>query len=263
VKINLKLKIENLNFEIDNTKILKNINFNIKKGEFVGVIGPNGCGKSTLLKNIYNILTPTNGSIFIDNTSIENFSPKELAKKISTLTQHSGGDFDFSIVDIVLMGRYAHSSMFSSTSKKDLKIAKGALDKVGLSNFENRSFLSLSGGEQQRVMIARAIAGENDFFILDEPTNHLDIRYQLEIMDIMKSLDITMFSAIHDMNIAATYCDKLILLEDGKIIAIGTPDEVLSKKNFRNVFGVEVYLSKNPYTNKLSINYIPKCFSTK
>ncbi len=259
----LKLKIENLSFEIDSAKILNDINFNIKKGEFVGVIGPNGCGKSTLLKNIYNILTPTSGSIFIDNTPIDNFSSKELAKKISTLTQHSGGDFDFSIIDIVLMGRYAHSSMFSSTSKTDLKIAKEALDKVGLSHFENRSFLSLSGGEQQRVMIARAIAGDNDFFILDEPTNHLDIKYQLEIMDIMKSLDITMFSAIHDMNIAATYCDKLILLKEGNIADIGTPTEVLSKENFKEVFGVEVYLSTNPYTDKLSINYIPKCFSAK
>lgn len=254
----MKLKIENLNFEIDTTKILKNINLEIKKGEFVGIIGPNGCGKSTLLRNVYNILSPTNGNIFIDNTSIDDFSSKELAKKISTLTQHSGGDFDFSIIDIVLMGRYAHSSMFSSTSKKDIKIAKEALEKVGLSHFENRSFLSLSGGEQQRVMIARAIAGQNDFFILDEPTNHLDIRYQLEIMDIMKSLDITMFAAIHDMNIAATYCDQLILLEEGNIIAIGTPTEVLSKENFLNIFGVEVYLSVNPYTNKLSINYIPK-----
>jgi iron complex transport system ATP-binding protein len=254
----LKLKIENLNFEIDNIKILNNINLNIKKGEFVGIIGPNGCGKSTLLKNIYNILTPTNGKIFIDDTLINNFSSKELARKISTLTQHSGGDFDFSILDIILMGRYAHSSMFSSTNKKDLLIAKKALDKVGLSHFKHRSFLSLSGGEQQRVMIARAIAGENDFFILDEPTNHLDIRYQLEIMDIMKSLDITMFSAIHDMNIASTYCDKLILLNQGKIISIGTPREVLTKENFKDIFGVEVYLSTNPFTNKLAINYIPK-----
>ena len=257
----MKLKIENLSFEIDNTKILKDISFNIKKGEFVGIIGPNGCGKSTLLKNIYSLLTPTKGNISIDETPINCFSSKELAKKISTLTQHSGGDFDFSIIDIVLMGRYAHSSMFSSTSKKDIEIAKEALAKVGLSHFENRSFLSLSGGEQQRVMIARAISGKNDFFILDEPTNHLDIRYQLEIMDIMKSLDITMFSAIHDMNIAATYCDKLILLEEGRIIAMGTPFEVLSKENFKDVFGVEVYLSTNPYTDKLSINYIPKCFS--
>ena len=254
----MKLKIENLNFEIDNTKILNNINFEIKKGEFVGIIGPNGCGKSTLLKNIYNILTPTNGNIYIDNSSITEFSPKELAKKISTLTQHSGGDFDFSILDIILMGRYAHSSMFSSTNKKDLLIAEKALDKVGLSHFKHRSFLSLSGGEQQRVMIARAIAGENDFFILDEPTNHLDIRYQLEIMDIMKSLDITMFSAIHDMNIASTYCDKLILLNRGEIISIGTPREVLTEENFKNIFGVEVYLSTNPFTKKLAINYIPK-----
>ncbi len=259
----MKLKIENLSFEIDSTMILNNINFEIKKGEFVGIIGPNGCGKSTLLKNIYNVLTPTTGKIFIDNISTDKFSSKELAKKISTLTQHSGGDFDFSIIDTVLMGRYAHSSMFSSTSKKDLEIGEKALEKVGLSHFKNRSFLSLSGGEQQRVMIARAIAGENDFFILDEPTNHLDIRYQLEIMDIMRSLDITMFSAIHDMNIAATYCDKLILLEKGNITAIGTPTEVLSKKNFKDVFGVDVYLSKNPYTNKLSINYIPKEFLSK
>jgi iron complex transport system ATP-binding protein len=256
----LKLKIENLYFEIDNIKILNNINLNIKKGEFVGIIGPNGSGKSTLLKNIYNILIPTEGAIYIDDVSIDNFSSKELAKKISTLTQHSGGEFDFSILDIVLMGRYAHSSMFSSTTQYDLKIAREALKKVGLDHMESRSFLSLSGGEQQRVMIARAIVGENDFFILDEPTNHLDIRYQLEIMDIMKSLNITIFSAIHDMNIATTYCDKLILLNKGNIISIGTPNEVLTKENLNNIFGVEAYLSTNPFTQKLVINYIPKSY---
>ena len=254
----MKLKIEDLSFEIDKTKILKDINFEIKKGEFVGVIGPNGSGKSTLLKNIYNILTPSKGKILIDGISIESFTSKELAKKISTLTQHSRGDFDFSILDIVLMGRYAHSSIFSSINKNDIAIAKKALEKVGLSHFENRSFLSLSGGEQQRGMIARAIAGENDFFILDEPTNHLDIRYQLEIMDIMKSLNITIFSAIHDMNIASTYCDKLILLNNGEIVSIGTPTEVLTEENFKNIFGVEVFLSTNPFTKKLAINYIPK-----
>ena len=254
----MKLKVEDLSFKVENIEILNEINLSIDNGEFVGIIGPNGSGKSTLLKNIYNTITPTSGSIFVDNIPISSLSSKELAKKISTLTQHSGGDFDFSILDIVLMGRYAHSSMFSSTSKNDLEIAKEALVKVGLSHFENRSFLTLSGGEQQRVMIARAIVGENDFFILDEPTNHLDIRYQLEVMDILKSLEITIFSAIHDMNIASTYCDKLVLINHGKIVAIGTPIEVLTEENFNNVFGVKVYLSENPYTNKLAINYIPK-----
>jgi iron complex transport system ATP-binding protein len=158
------------------------------------------------------------------------------------------------------MGRYAHTSIFSSQNKKDVEIGKGALRKVGLSGYENRSFLKLSGGEQQRVMIARAIAMENEFFILDEPTNHLDIRYQLEIMDILKSLEITMFSAIHDMNIGATYCDKLVILNKGKIVTIGTPEEVLTENNLREIFGVEAYISRNPYTKKISINYIPKKF---
>ena len=256
----MKLKIENLGFKINNTEILNEINLEIKTSEFVGVIGPNGCGKTTLLKNIYNVLSPTNGSIYIDSEPTHSFSSKKLAQKVSTLSQHSGGDFDFTILEIILMGRYAHSSIFSSTNKKDITIARSALERVGLTKFEDRSFLSLSGGEQQRVMIARAIAMENDFFILDEPTNHLDVKYQLEVMDIMKSLNITIFSAIHDMNIAATYCDKLILLDKGKIVSIGTPKEVLNKKNFKEIFGVEVYLSTNPFTHKLAINYIPTSF---
>ncbi len=256
----MKIEVKKLNFAINNNFILKNININIKKGEFVGIIGPNGSGKSTLLKNIYNLLTPTSGEILIDNTPISTFSSKELAQNISTLAQHSNSDFDFSVIDIVLMGRYAHSSIFSSTSKKDLNLARSSLEKVGLLHLENRSFLSLSGGEQQRVMIARAITGENDFFILDEPTNHLDINYQLEIMDILKSLNITIFSAIHDMNIASTYCDRLILINKGEVVSVGVPTEVLTEDNFSNIFGVTTYLSTNPYTKKLSIHYVPKKF---
>lgn len=252
----IKLNVKNIKFSINNKQILKDISFEIKRGSFVGVIGPNGSGKSTLLKNIYRIYRPDSGEITIDNKSLANMKDKDCAKEIAVLAQESNTQFDFTVEQIVKMGRYPYKSVFQDYSKSDLEMVKNMLDRVGLSDYADQSFSNLSGGEKQRTLIARALVQNTDFLILDEPTNHLDIGYQIQLMDLVKSLKITTLSAIHDMNIASMYCDYLIVMKDGKIINSGTVEEVITSQMLKEVFGVNAYVGKNPINNKLQVSYM-------
>ncbi|WP_297639083.1 ABC transporter ATP-binding protein [uncultured Clostridium sp.] len=251
-----KLQIENLDYYIQNKKILDNIKLEIKEGEFVGIIGSNGSGKSTLLKNIYRIYKPQKGEIFIDDKDIFKMKGKEIAKKLGVLAQENSSEFDFKVEDVVKMGRYPYKSLFEDYSKKDLEIVDKMLKKVGMDKLKERNFNSLSGGEKQRVLIARALVQDAEILILDEPTNHLDVGYQLQIMDIVKKLRITTFAAIHDMNIAAMYCDYLILMKEGKIIKKGRTEEILTQKIIKEIFNVECHIGKNPITGTVHIFYI-------
>ena len=251
-----KLKVKNLRFSIDKKEILKNISFDVPKGSFIGIIGPNGSGKSTLLKNIYRLYKPSSGEILLDNKNLFKMKDKECAKEIAVLAQESNSQFDFTVEQIVKMGRYPYKAMFEEYSKEDLKMVYDMLEKVGLESYKDRSFLNLSGGEKQRVLIARALVQNTDFLILDEPTNHLDIGYQIQLMDLIKSLNITTLSAIHDMNLASMYCDYLVVMKDGKIITCGTVKEVITKEMLKDVFGVNTYISINPINNKLQVSFM-------
>lgn len=252
----LKLQIKNLGFNIDKNEILKDISFDIKEGAFVGVIGPNGSGKSTLLKNIYRLYKPSSGEIFLDNKNLSKMKDKECAREIAVLAQESNSQFDFTVEQIVKMGRYPYKSTFEDYSKNDLQMVKEMLEKVGLDNYGDRSFSNLSGGEKQRTLIARALVQNTDFLILDEPTNHLDIGYQIQLMDLVKSLNITTLSAIHDMNIASMYCDYLILIDNGKIIKFGSVEEVITSKMLKEVFGVNAYVGINPMNKRLQVSFM-------
>lgn len=252
----IKLQIKNLGFNIDKNEILKDISFDIEKGAFVGVIGPNGSGKSTLLKNIYRLYKPSSGEIFLDNKDLSKMKDKECAREIAVLAQESNSQFDFTVEQIVKMGRYPYKSTFEDYSKSDLKMVKEMLKKVGLDDYGDRSFSNLSGGEKQRTLIARALVQNTDFLILDEPTNHLDIGYQIQLMDLVKSLNITTLSAIHDMNIASMYCDYLILINKGKIIKFGTVGEVITSEMLKEVFGVNAYVGVNPINNRLQVSFM-------
>lgn len=252
-----KLKVENLKYSINNEDILKSINMEVKKGEFVGLIGANGSGKSTLLKCIYRSYKADGGKIFIDGSDMSKLSNKEVARKMAVMVQENNLEFDMKVLDMVLMGRYSHKRLLESNSGNDYDIAKNSLEEVGLKGYEERNFFSLSGGEKQRVLIARALTQEAEFIVLDEPTNHLDIRYQFQIMNILKKQDITVFSSVHDLNIAAHYCDKIIAINNGEIIHIGTPKEVLTNEIIKEIFGVETEVGVNERTGKISITYIP------
>ncbi|WP_250675816.1 ABC transporter ATP-binding protein [Paraclostridium ghonii] len=251
-----KLEVKNLSFSIDKKEILKDISFEIPKGSFVGIIGPNGSGKSTILKNIYRLYKPNIGQIILDNKNLLNMKDKECAKEIAVLAQESNSQFDFTVEQIVKMGRYPYKSVFEDYSKRDLDMVNDMLKRVGLKDYVGRSFSKLSGGEKQRTLIARALVQDTDFLILDEPTNHLDIGYQIQLMDLVKSLNITTLSAIHDMNIASMYCDYLIVMKDGKIKKCGSVEEVITEEMLKEIFGVNAYVGRNPMNNKLQVSFM-------
>ncbi|MEG0297717.1 MAG: ABC transporter ATP-binding protein [Clostridium sp.] len=252
----MKLVVKDLSFDIQGKSILKDVSFEVEKGSFVGVIGPNGSGKSTLLKNIYRIYSPSSGSIILDNKDISNMKDKDCAKEIAVLAQESNSHFDFTVEQIVKMGRYPYKSIFDDYSKDDLEIVKTMIKKVGLEEHSNREFSSLSGGEKQRTLIARALTQESDLLILDEPTNHLDIGYQIQLMDLVKSLNITTISAIHDMNLASMYCDYLIVMKDGRVHDIGSVEEVITSKMLKDVFNVNAHVGVNPINNNLQVSFM-------
>ena len=252
----VKVKVKNLGFNIDKKEILKDVSFEVPKGSFVGIIGPNGSGKSTLLKNIYRLYKPSSGSITLDNKDLSKMKDKECAKEIAVLAQESNSQFDFTVEQIVKMGRYPYKSVFEDYSKSDIKMVKEMLEKVGLNDYSSRSFSNLSGGEKQRTLIARALVQNTDFLILDEPTNHLDIGYQIQLMDLIKSLNITTLSAIHDMNIASMYCDYLIVMKDGEIRDFGKVEEVITSQMLKDIFGVNAYVGVNPINKRLQVSFM-------
>ena len=228
------------------------------RGEFVGLIGPNGSGKSTVLKNIYRGLTPDQGTIELDKENLLTMPYKKSALKMAVVGQENEVPFDFLVEEIVAMGRSPHKKLFDVDNVHDKEIVHHALEHMGMAHMAKRSYLNLSGGEKQRVLIARAIAQESDFLILDEPTNHLDISYQMQIFDFIKRLNVTVLSAIHDLNLAALYCDRLYVLKNGKIVLQGTPEEVLTAEHIYEVYGVKSSVSIHPVTGKLAITYLPE-----
>jgi len=249
------IHVEELSFSYDDKNIFNDIDMQVKKKQFVGLIGPNGCGKSTLLKNIYKMYEPSHGSIFIDGKNVKRFRPKDFAKQLAVVSQESNHQFDFLVDEMVMMGRFTHKKLFESDSGQDADVVNNAIERVGLEGFQKRSFLSLSGGEKQRVLIARALAQNSEVVVLDEPTNHLDIKYQLQVMELLKSLNVTTFAAIHDFNIAAQYCDSVYILHEGRVHSSGRPEDVLNETMFKQVFGVNAHINTNPYTDKLHISF--------
>ena len=229
-----------IKMEIGNNQILKGVSIDSKSREFIGIIGPNGSGKSTLLKCIYRTLKPNNGCIMLGRQDISKMSVKESAKKLAVVAQHNYYNFDFSVGEVVLMGRSPHKKSLEPDNSEDYDIVNESLEKVGMLGFKNRSFSTLSGGEQQRVILARALAQQTPCLILDEPTNHLDIKYQLSLLNIVKSLNLTVISAIHDLNIAAMYCDRLFVMKNGQIVGSGIPQEVLTKEFIKEIYDIDV-----------------------
>ena len=235
----MNLSTENIRLSYGAQEILKGVSINGNTGEFIGIIGPNGSGKSTLLKCIYRILKPHAGQVFLDGEELSGISIRNSAKKMAVVAQHNYYNFDFSVMEVVLMGRAPHKKTMERDNAKDFQIAQKALETVEMEGFANRSFSTLSGGEQQRVILARALAQQTPCLILDEPTNHLDITHQIQLMKIVKNLKVTVISAVHDLKIAAMFCDRLYVLQDGEIVGQGTPQEVLTAEFIKKIYRVE------------------------
>jgi iron complex transport system ATP-binding protein len=207
------------------------------------LIGPNGSGKTSLLRTVYRVLRPDAGVIRLDGESVWELSARESARRMAVVPQESGGELDFTVREMVLMGRSPHKAWHERDSAADQAIVDRALRQVNLAELADRGFLTLSGGEKQRVIVARALAQEPRFLVLDEPTAHLDIHHQLEILALVRGLELTTIAALHDLNLAAMYCDRLYLLHHGRIVASGAPPDVLTVDLIRDVYGVAAEVS--------------------
>ncbi|MEO1439558.1 MAG: ABC transporter ATP-binding protein [Chloroflexota bacterium] len=253
----MNLDVQGVGWSVDARKIIKDIRLRVEMGAFVGLLGPNGCGKSTLLRCIYRSLKPDAGTISLNGEDLLAMPPREAARRMAVVLQESLLQFDFTVREMVLMGRTPHKSAFAPDTEEDWEIVADALAQVNMLDFAERSFSTLSGGEKQRVLIARALSQQSQFLVLDEPTNHLDIRYQLEILDIVHKLRVTTLTALHDLNLAALYCDQLYLLSEGSVLASGTPEDVLTEDLIYEVYSVRADVAMHPATGKPHITYFP------
>ena len=253
----MNLKAEHIELSFGGKKILKDVSLEVSGREFVGIIGPNGSGKSTLLKCIYRTLKPDSGEIFLDGRNLRTMNFRESARRLAVVAQHNYYNFEFTVNEVVLMGRSPHKKSLERETAEDYAIVRESLSAVGMLEFAGRNFSTLSGGEQQRVILARALAQRTPCLILDEPTNHLDITHQLQLLQIVKSRKAAVLSAIHDLNLAAMYCDRLYVLQGGKIAASGPPEEVLTPSFIREIYGVKAELArdKNGRSHILFLDY--------
>lgn len=252
----MKIRVNNASWSVQTEEIIHSVDLLAKSGEFIGLVGPNGSGKSSLLRLIYRLYPPQAGVVYLNNYDIWKINSKEVAKNMAVVAQERGGEFDLTSEEMVFLGRNPHKGLLEGDTTDDYKIVHIVLKRVSMSNRAKQSFHTLSGGEKQRVLIARSLAQQAKALILDEPTNHLDIRYQLEILELIRSLKITVIAALHDLNLAAAYCDRLYLLQAGRIIAQGIPSEVLTAKLIQSTYGVKTKVEVNPSNKKLHIKFL-------
>ncbi len=238
----MEIRTEALSVAIDNKKIVEDISLDLRKGSFIGLIGPNGSGKSTILRALYRALKPSGGRIFFDGDELAQLPLKQTAQKLGVMKQNSSLAFDFKVIDLVLLGRTPYKKPLELDSAADYELARAALREVGLTGYENRLYNQLSGGEQQRVMIARVLAGQPQTLLLDEMTNHLDLYYQLHLLQLIKDMHVEVLAVMHDLNLAAKFCDRLYLLQQGKIVLSGTVAEVLGAPLVQEVFKIKLRL---------------------
>ncbi|RGE45307.1 ABC transporter ATP-binding protein [Comamonas testosteroni] len=251
------LQARQLSWKAAAAHIVRDVSLHVTKGELVGLLGPNGSGKSTLLRMIYRILKPASGSVSIHGNDVWQSSARDNARAMAVLAQENTSEFELRVRDVVLMGRTPHQSPFARDSEEDFRIAARALERVDAEHLAQRMFSTLSGGEKQRVLMARALAQQAPLLVLDEPTNHLDVRHQFELMNLIRSLGLTALAALHELPLAAHYCDRLYLLKDGALVAQGTPSEVLTSEIIADVYGVRALVRPSPRSGKPLIEFLP------
>ncbi|MCL1137710.1 ABC transporter ATP-binding protein [Shewanella pneumatophori] len=240
------LSVTNLSWQLAGKAILSAIDFSLAEGKMLGIIGPNGAGKSSLLRCLYRFITPTSGNIELFGQQISALSAKAFAKQVAVVLQDTPHHFEMTTSQLIALGLTPHKGAFDFTNKQDREEVAKALDKVGLTDKANQAYESLSGGEKQRALIARAIVQRTKLLILDEPTNHLDIRYQIQTLELLRTLNITVITSIHDLNLASALCDELLLLNNGQCVAKGEPKAVLTEQIIAKVFDVCCEIKPHP-----------------
>ena len=256
------LQIRQVSFSYFNGLVLQDISLAIRGGEMVGLLGPNGSGKSTLIKLASGILKSKQGEIRLDGTSLKELSRMSIARQIAVVPQQFHVSFAFTAAEIVMLGRIPFLKPFAEESESDKRSVADALEMVGIGKLQERRFDELSGGERQKVILAMALAQEPKLLLLDEPTAHLDISHQIEILELVKKLNVerglTVLAAIHDLNLASLYFNRLILLKEGRILADGAPAQVLTEQTINEVFAASVKVEPHPATGVPHIVVMPK-----
>lgn len=238
------------------TQIVRQASLQVAKGECVGLVGPNGCGKSTLMRMLYRVLQPqAGGRIQLQGRDIWQMSARQFAQQAAVLGQESGLGFDCTVQELVMMGRYPHQSRWARDSAQDKAVVSACLAQVRASSLADHPLSSLSGGERQRVLLARALAQQPQLLFLDEPTNHLDIQFQLELLSLVRASGCTVLIVVHDLNLAAQFCDRLYVMQAGAIEAEGRPEQVLTPQTIARVFQVESLVDRHPRLDKARVSY--------
>ncbi|MCE0538226.1 ABC transporter ATP-binding protein [Kineosporia rhizophila] len=253
------IQAEGLRFAYGKSPVVDDVTVTARTGRVLGLIGPNGSGKTTLLRLLYGSLRPASGTVSVDGRPLGQLGAREVAQHLAVVVQENGTETTMTVAEMVLLGRGPHLGTFARTSTQDEEIAWTALQRVGALHLAPRSFAGLSGGEKQRVLIARALTQQASHLLLDEPTNHLDIRYQHEILSLVRDLDTSVVVVLHDLNLAARYCDDLVLLESGRVAGSGPAAEVIDAGLIERVYGIGV--ERIEHNGGIHLLFEPRVFS--
>lgn len=253
----INLKAHQVSLKLGQQWVLERISLSLDTPRVVGLLGPNGAGKSSLLRLLYRALRPAAGWVELAGKNLWHYTGREAARRLAVVSQDSAQEPGFTVLEMVLMGRTPHKSWFEPDTPADIQMAREALARVGLDALLQRPYQTLSGGEKQRVLIARALAQRARILLMDEPTNHLDVRYQLDVLHLVRDLGLPAVLALHDLNLAAMFCDHLVLLSAGRVVTEGPPEAVLTPENLWAVYRVKARIETHPTTQRPLVVLLP------
>jgi iron complex transport system ATP-binding protein len=252
----MSIRTDNLVWKVGSKTILDGVTFQAQPNKMLGLLGPNGSGKTSLLRLLAGLKQPHSGRVMLDRKDLKSFGRREVAQRIAFVEQHATTSSNLRVIDVIKLGRFPHRSMFSGWTADDEQAVHQALERVGMAEKRDQRWQSLSGGEKQRAHLARALAQSPRELLLDEPTNHLDVQHQIGLMRLVASLPVTSIIALHDLNHAAMFCDELIILRQGRIVASGAPEDVLTEALLKDVFRIDARVEPSPYHARPHIHYL-------
>ncbi|MEU6388113.1 ABC transporter ATP-binding protein [Streptomyces sp. NPDC046939] len=251
----MRLELDRLSVVTDGKALVRELSLDVPDGQVVGLVGPNGSGKSTALRCVYRALRPTSGTVRLDGEELPRLPLRHTARAVAAMTQDGGVDFDFTVEEVVALGRAPHLRGNQALGDRERDLCARAMDRLDIGHLAHRGVLTLSGGERQRVLLARALVQEPSILVLDEPTNHLDVRHQVDLLSLLRGSGLTVLVVLHDLNLAAAACDRLGVLSRGRLVASGAPADVLTPQLVDDVFGVRASVVPHPLTGDPQLLY--------